>query len=137
MCRMVDVRLKPRGVGTASDRRQNGGRVGRNGVQDGRKRSRRCRRGLIANRLFFSICTSHSLHLSVCVADVYSCLQSRLPLFFLCLSLSASFNLALLPSVCLASVPHFPLNPFLLFLSFALIFSNTSLPSVYPSLHLS
>lgn len=37
----VDVRLKPRGVGTASDGRQNGGREGgREGVQDGRKRSR-------------------------------------------------------------------------------------------------
>ena len=48
VCWMVDVRLKPRGVGTASDRggRQNGGREGGRGggggggVQDGRKRSR-------------------------------------------------------------------------------------------------
>lgn len=66
MCRMVDVRLKPRGVGTASDRRQNGGRVGRNGVQDGRKRSRRCRRGLIANRLFF--CLFVRLILYICLS---------------------------------------------------------------------
>lgn len=117
--RMVDVRLKPRGVGTASDRRQNGGREG------GKEEKRRCRMegrgvgGADVGRLrivSFSIRLSHSSPPSVCLCHylflfsvsflsicfffaylafslVYFCLLS------FSISVSASFNLTLLPSV--------------------------------------
>ncbi len=93
---MVDVRLKPRGVGTASDRggRQNGGRDGRKKrrrrVQDGRKGSRS---GADMGWLWI---VSFSIRLSLQSSPLSICLCHCLafPLIPLC---SFSVSLILIP----------------------------------------